>query len=44
VFGCVPADAPTGNLPYTDGATVSATDFDATFPYLRTPLPGSPSN
>ena len=33
-FGCVPADAPTGNLPYTDGATVSATDFDAAFPYL----------
>ncbi len=23
-FGCVPADAPTGNLPYTDGATVDA--------------------
>jgi hypothetical protein len=43
-FGCVPADAPTGNLPYTDGATVSAADFDAAFPYLRTPLPGSPSN
>jgi hypothetical protein len=44
VFGCVPADAPTGNLPYTDGATVSAADFDAAFPYLRTPLAGSPSN
>jgi hypothetical protein len=43
-FGCVPADAPTGNLPYTDGATVKATDFDATFPYLTTPIPGSPAN
>jgi Domain of unknown function (DUF4331) len=43
-FGCVPADAPTGNLPYTDGATVSAADFDAAFPYLRTPILGSPSN
>jgi hypothetical protein len=43
-FGCVPADAPAGNLPYTDGATVSAADFDAAFPYLRTPIPGSPSN
>ena len=43
-FGCTPADAPSGSLPYTDGATVSAADFDATFPYLRTPLPGSPSN
>jgi Domain of unknown function (DUF4331) len=44
VFGCVPADAPTGNLPYTDGATVASTDFPATFPYLNTPLGGSPSN
>jgi len=43
-FGCVPADAPAGNLPYTDGATVSAGDFDAAFPYLKTPLGGSPSN
>ena len=43
-FGCVPADAPTGNLPFTDGATVSAADFDAAFPYLKTPLAGSPSN
>jgi hypothetical protein len=43
-FGCVPADAPTGNLPFTDGATVSAGNFDAAFPYLRTPLAGSPSN
>jgi len=40
-FGCVPADAPTGGLPYTDGATVSAADFDAAFPYLRTPIPGA---
>ena len=43
-YGCVPADAPTGALPYTDGATVSAQDFDGAFPYLRTPLPGSPAN
>ncbi len=43
-FGCVPADAPSGALPYTDGATVSAQNFDNSFPYLRTPLPGSPSN
>jgi hypothetical protein len=43
-FGCVPADAPTGGLAFTDGATVSASDFDATFPYLRAPLAGSPSN
>ena len=43
-FGCVPADAPTGNLPYTDGATVGASDFDTAFPYLKAPLAGSPSN
>jgi hypothetical protein len=43
-FDCVPADAPAGSLPYTDGATVSAGDFDTTFPYLKTPLAGSPSN
>jgi Domain of unknown function (DUF4331) len=43
-FGCVSADAPSGGLPFTDGATVSAADFDATFPYLTTPIPGSPSN
>ena len=43
-FGCAPPDAPTGNLPFTDGATISAGDFDAAFPYLRTPLAGSPSN
>jgi uncharacterized protein DUF4331 len=43
-FGCAPADAPTGNLPFTDGATISAADFGASFPYLNTPIPGSPSN
>jgi len=36
-------DAPSGQLPYTDGALVDATAFDAAFPYLTTPLPGSPS-
>jgi hypothetical protein len=35
--------APSGQLPYTDGAIVSAADFRATFPYLQTPLPGSPN-
>jgi hypothetical protein len=37
-----PLAAPSGALPYTDGATVDAGDFDATFPYLVTPLAGSP--
>lgn len=43
-FGCVPADAPSGGLPYTDGAAVSDADFDGAFPYLTAPIPGSPSN
>jgi hypothetical protein len=38
---CKPANAPVGNVPFTDGAPVSAADFDTTFPYLTTPLPGS---
>ena len=29
-----PANAPVGNVPFTDGAPVSAADFDTTFPYL----------
>jgi hypothetical protein len=36
------ADAPSGQLLFTDGAYVDSTFFDATFPYIRTPLPGSP--
>jgi Domain of unknown function (DUF4331) len=42
-FGCRPADAPSGLLPFTDGAYVDASFADATFPYVRTPLPGSPN-
>jgi hypothetical protein len=38
---CAPADAPVGLAPFTDGAPVSAADFDVKFPYLRTPFPGS---
>jgi hypothetical protein len=40
-FGCVPADAPSGGLPLTDGAASSATDFGATFPYINPPRPGA---
>jgi len=36
--------APSGNLPYTDGATVSAADFSSTFPYLGSPIGGSPND
>lgn len=37
-------DAPSKNVPLTDGVRVSDQDFDDTFPYLRTPTPGSPNN
>jgi hypothetical protein len=37
------ADAPDGQLPYTDGAIIRATDFRNTFPYLNTAIPGSPN-
>ncbi|MGZ9030359.1 MAG: DUF4331 domain-containing protein [Burkholderiaceae bacterium] len=41
-FGCVPGDAPSGALPLTDGgANVSDALFNATFPYLLTPIPGA---
>src|SRR6202011_1563337 len=33
---CKPADAPVGKAPFTDGAPISAQDFDTQFPYLRT--------
>ena len=43
VFGCVPTDAPAGTAPLTDGATVDDSFFDNAFPYLKTPIPGSPT-
>ncbi|MCB1036449.1 MAG: DUF4331 domain-containing protein [Acidobacteria bacterium] len=42
-IGCEPDDAPAGLLPFTDQAFQDVTQFDNAFPYLRTPLPGSPS-
>ncbi|WP_341679201.1 DUF4331 domain-containing protein [Niveibacterium sp. SC-1] len=43
-LGCKPADAPAGAIDFTDGALVNDSQFDAGFPYLRDPLPGSPFN
>jgi hypothetical protein len=43
-FGCVAADAPSGTAPFTDQVRRGAGDFDTTFPYLRTPLTGSPTD
>lgn len=42
-IGCVPGDAPAGDAPFTDGALVNDSFFDNSFPYLKTPLPGSPN-
>ncbi len=38
------AAAPSGQLPFTDGAIVNASFFDEAFPYLKDPLPGSPQS
>ncbi len=38
---CKPSDAPVGNVPFTDGAPISAADFDTQFPYLKAPLAGA---
>jgi hypothetical protein len=39
--GCVPANAPAGALPLTDGVRKTAANFGVVFPYLTTPLPGN---
>jgi hypothetical protein len=41
---CEPGDAPVGDQPFTDGAPISATELQNAFPYLNTPLRGSPNN
>ena len=38
---CTPEQAPLGKVAFTDGAPISAADFDESFPYLRTPIPGA---
>jgi Domain of unknown function (DUF4331) len=42
LFG-TPSQAPSGSCNFTDGAFLDASHFDTTFPYLRTPIPGSPN-
>ena len=41
---CTPADAPSGQVKYTDGAPLNALDVQNVFPYLNTPIPGSPGH
>ena len=40
---CAPEDAPVGNVPFTDGAPLNASMLNSSFPYLLTPLAGSPN-
>jgi hypothetical protein len=40
--GCHPADAASGSAPFTDGVAQSAGMFLPAFPYLTTPISGSP--
>ncbi|MEO6185085.1 MAG: DUF4331 domain-containing protein [Steroidobacteraceae bacterium] len=42
-FGCLTADAPSGAIRFTDGAFIDDSSINAAFPYLKTPLPGSPN-
>jgi hypothetical protein len=37
-------DAPSGQLPFTDGAYVDSTMFQSVFPYINPPLAGSPNS
>ena len=39
---CEPDDAPVGDQPFTDGAPLDASLVQDSFPYLNTPIPGSP--
>lgn len=40
-IGCMPADAPSRDTDFTDGAYQDDSMTDAAFPYLKTPVPGA---
>jgi len=40
---CSPEDASVGTVPFTDGAPINASYFSESFPYLLTPISGSPN-
>ena len=44
VMGALIPGAPNQNVPFTDGAYVDASFFNETFPYLKSPLKGSPND
>jgi hypothetical protein len=41
-LGCTPAQAPSGGIHFTDGAYLDDGFFNTAFPYLKSPIPGSP--
>ncbi len=41
---CSPSDAPSGNLPFTDGTLNDVSQFDAAFPYLKNPIGAAPNS
>ena len=45
LVGCAPSDAPAGTFQFTDGAYIdhSPQFTDAAFPYVKTPIAGSPN-
>ncbi|MEM9551736.1 MAG: DUF4331 domain-containing protein [Pseudomonadota bacterium] len=40
---CAPEDAPIGTVALTDGAPIAAAELQNAFPYLNSPVPGSPN-
>jgi Domain of unknown function (DUF4331) len=43
-LGCTPASAPSGAIRFTDGAYLDDSAFTSAFPYLVTPIAGSPQS
>lgn len=43
-IGCVPSDAPSGSIDFTDGAYLDSTYINNSFPYLKSPIAGSLSH
>lgn len=43
-LGCKASDAPAGGAPLNDGAMQKASEFKTVFPYLNTPIAGSPNS
>ncbi|SDX49807.1 DUF4331 domain-containing protein [Marinobacter mobilis] len=44
VMGALTTDAPNKDVPFTDGVQLDPTELRSSFPYLSTPIPGSPND